>query len=203
MDDLGRWCALHGFERERAGAVLRAYVRVAYATARRLPPWPSVVTGAGLALALLTVPLYGPPWVAPLVLASGAADGLDGAVAAVRGRASTFGAVLDSTADRLADLALLLGPALHVPGARAALVAAGAGTFLLEYVRARCQAVGLTERQPVTPAERPVRVVAAALLAVVPGAWAWAGWALAALCALSALRLVLDARARSTTATSA
>ncbi|HEX8004300.1 MAG TPA: CDP-alcohol phosphatidyltransferase family protein [Mycobacteriales bacterium] len=202
MDDLDRWCALHAFERHRAGPILRTYVRATYALARRLPPWPALVTAAGVALAAASVSLYGSAPAAVAILLSGAADGLDGAVAAVRGRATTFGAVLDSTADRVADLALLLGPALRVRDARAALVAAGAGTFLLEYVRARCQAVGLTTRQPVTPAERPVRVVAAAALALSPGAWTWGGWALAALTVLSAGWLLTDARARSTTAAS-
>lgn len=206
MDDLDRWCALHRFERHRAGPVLRAYVRVTYATARRLPLSPTGVTVIGLLLALASVAAYdrGAPLVAgALVLASGAADALDGAVAAVRARATTWGAVLDSTADRLADAALLLGPALSRADARAGLVAAAFATFLLEYVRARCQAVGLVDDQPVTPFERPVRIVAAAALAVAPAAWEWAAWAWAAAAAVSVLLLLRDARARSTTATSA
>jgi CDP-diacylglycerol--glycerol-3-phosphate 3-phosphatidyltransferase len=206
MDDVDRWCALHSFERERVGPVLGAYLRAVYAAARRVPLSPGAVTLLALLVACSSVVPYAldvPAAAAPLVVLSGLLDSVDGAVAALRGKATAFGAVLDSTADRLSDLALLIGPALYVPDARPALVAAGAGTFLLEYVRARCQAAGWTDRQPVTPGERPTRLVAAALLAVVPRWWAYGAWTLAALTALGALMLLRDARARSTTAASA
>jgi CDP-diacylglycerol--glycerol-3-phosphate 3-phosphatidyltransferase len=206
MDDLDRWCALHAFERQRVGPVLATYLRAVHRTARRVPLSPNALTLLGLLVAVASVGAYArdlPLLAAPLVLASGLLDSLDGAVAAVRHRATTYGAVLDATADRLADLALLLGPALSVPAARPALVAAGAGTFLLEYVRARCQAAGLTAGQRVTPGERPTRVVAAALLALHPDWWRYGAWALAALTAVSAGLLLRDARARSTTAASA
>lgn len=205
-DYLREWCALHAFERERLGPVTRAWLRVPYALARRLPVSPASVTFAGLALALGSVAAYaaGVPLVAgALVLLSGIADSLDGAVAALRGRATAFGAVLDSVADRASDLTLLAGPALYVRDARPALLAAAAGTFLLEYVRARCQAVGYTSRQVVTPAERPTRVVCAVLLAAVPDWWAAGAWVLAGLSAAGVAMLLRDARARSTTATSA
>lgn len=202
---LREWCALHAFEPERLGPVTRTYLRLPYALAH-VPLDPTAVTIAGMAFALASVAAYAghaPLLAGALVLASGVADGLDGALAAARRRATTWGAVLDSTADRVSDVALLLGPALHVPDARAGLVAAGVGTFLLEYVRARCQAVGLTTRQPVTPAERPTRVVAAVLLAIRPEWWEQGAWLLAGLTAASVLMLLRDARARSTTATSA
>jgi CDP-diacylglycerol--glycerol-3-phosphate 3-phosphatidyltransferase len=197
---LAAWSALHAFEPERVRGVLRAYLRLPYAVATRLRfLHPNAVTAAGLLLALATVPPYawGRPWLAlPVVLLAGLADSVDGCVAAITGRATAFGAVLDSTVDRVADLALLAGPALVAPEAA---VAAGAGTFLLEYVRARCQVVGHTARQRVTPGERPFRVVATALLA--PGgatAWRYGGWVMAAVTALSAALLLYDARARPT-----
>jgi CDP-diacylglycerol--glycerol-3-phosphate 3-phosphatidyltransferase len=205
---LAEWAATHSFEPERVGPVLRAYLRLPYVLARPLASVsPDAVTAAGLVVACLTLPAYavGAAAVAGLlVLVAGLLDSVDGAVAALGGRGSTFGAVWDSTVDRLTDVVLLLGPALWVPYARWGLLAAGVGTFLLEYVRARCQACGWTDEQVVTPGERPTRVIVLAvtgLLAAAAGRWLWlaGAWALAALTAVSVVVLLRDARARTTT----
>jgi CDP-diacylglycerol--glycerol-3-phosphate 3-phosphatidyltransferase len=49
-----------------------------------------------------------------LTLLAGVADSVDGAVAVMQRRTSAFGFVWDSTADRLADLALIAGPVVLV-----------------------------------------------------------------------------------------
>jgi CDP-diacylglycerol--glycerol-3-phosphate 3-phosphatidyltransferase len=192
------WSKLHGgFDPARASPVVRGWVRLAY----RMGSWlagrrvgPTAVTTAGLVLCLAVpavVPL-GPGGLllgAVLVLAAALADGLDGAVAVVSGRATRLGYVYDSVADRLGELAWLA--AFGLAGAPWWLVvAAGAASWLQEYLRARATAAGMTDVGVVTVAERPTRVLAAifglllgALLpaAVVVAAAAWLALTLAGL----------------------
>jgi len=53
---------------------------------------------------------YWRAWAVTLILCAGACDMLDGAMARVGRRASRFGAIFDSTGDRVSDAALYLGP---------------------------------------------------------------------------------------------
>jgi CDP-diacylglycerol--glycerol-3-phosphate 3-phosphatidyltransferase len=121
---------------------------------------PNWVTLAGVLLCL-AVPVAatgGRPGLvvaAVLVLLAGLADTLDGAV--VSGRATRFGYVLDSVADRVGEAAWLT--AFWLAGAPAwAVVAAGAASWLHEYARARATATGMSEIGAVTVGERPTRV---------------------------------------------
>jgi phosphatidylglycerophosphate synthase len=103
-----------------------------------------------------------------LVLLAGFADGLDGAVAVVTGRASRIGFVYDSVADRLGELAWLA--ALWVAGVPGWLaVVTGAVSWLHEYVRARATAGGMSDIGVVTVGERPTRVSAAIIGLIVGG----------------------------------
>lgn len=80
-----------------------------------------------------------------LVLASGACDALDGIVARSSGRASRFGALLDSTVDRLADGLPLVGVVVFYSGQGAIVavpVVAMMGAFTVSYIRARAEALG-------------------------------------------------------------
>lgn len=79
-----------------------------------------------------------------LILAGGIFDLIDGVVARRHGTATPFGAFLDSTMDRLADMAILLGVMLHFAGrgdagtvllAGVALIAA----VLTSYAKARAE----------------------------------------------------------------
>jgi phosphatidylglycerophosphate synthase len=81
-----------------------------------------------------------------LLLAAGFLDVLDGALARATGRTSSFGAYLDSVADRYAELAVFAGMAL--PLYRAAdglslsvLGAAAAGSIMVSYTRARAESI--------------------------------------------------------------
>ena len=74
-------------------------------------------------------------------------DFLDGAVARVSGTAGPFGAFLDSTLDRLAEAAVLLGLVSWYAAGREplwAVVAAGAmvTSFMVSYARARAEGLG-------------------------------------------------------------
>jgi CDP-diacylglycerol--glycerol-3-phosphate 3-phosphatidyltransferase len=174
------WARLHGgFDPSGASPLVRGWVLLAY----RMGSWlggkrvgPTAVTTAGLILCWC-VPLavlVGRPGLVlagVLVLMSALADGLDGAVAVVTGRASRLGYVYDSVADRIGEAAWLL--AFWLAGAPGWLVvAAGAASWLHEYARARATAAGMTEIGAVTVAERPTRVLVAIfglLLSVVAG----------------------------------
>ncbi len=84
-------------------------------------------------------------WAALVVIASGLFDMLDGAVARATNTVSKWGALLDSTVDRLADGLPLLGITLFYSGKGWVLAApalAMMGAFTVSYVRARAEALG-------------------------------------------------------------
>jgi CDP-diacylglycerol--glycerol-3-phosphate 3-phosphatidyltransferase len=95
-------------------------------------------------------------WAIPLLVLSLYADGIDGSVAILQGRTSSFGAVLDASADRISE-ALWFYVAYKI-GAPAWLVLA---TYVIastqEYARAKLGGLGVSDLGVVTPAERPVR----------------------------------------------
>ncbi len=118
-----------------------------------------VVLGAS-ALVALGRPVTG----GVAIVAAGLFDLLDGALARFTGRTTTFGAVLDSTLDRLSDAAPLLG-IIFLYGAHPLYTwLAGlslVGSFLVSYVRARAEALGLAGKEGLLT--RPERVALLAL----------------------------------------
>jgi archaetidylinositol phosphate synthase len=109
-----------------------------------------------------------------LMLAGGFFDLVDGAVARHRGIATRFGGFLDSTLDRLVDMALLLGLAMNfaLQGEPGRVLLAGCAliaSVLVSYAQARAQVsvpsffrVGIFER-----GERFVLLAAGAILGFV------------------------------------
>jgi phosphatidylglycerophosphate synthase len=184
------WREVHllGEGEQPGGRVTGWYLRVPYAVGgplARVGVDPDLVTLAALWVALVAgwTATLGPGWTAvagALTLVAGIADSVDGAVAVLQGRTSAFGFVWDSTADRLADLALIAGPVVLVatqaaPGWGAAAVAAGTAAagllLLLEYVRARAQAGQVAAAWSLaTPGERPTRVIVLGLTGLAVGA---------------------------------
>ncbi len=163
-----QWSTLHGGARPTG--VVGGWLTLVHVVARplvklRVPP--DVVTILGLLIAL------GAPWLASLgrggvlaaaliVALSGLFDSLDGAVAVMTGRTSTWGAVLDAVSDRVSDAAFVA--ALWVVGAPAGMcVAALLLCWLQEYTRARAGAAGMTEVGVLTVNERPTRVIVVAM----------------------------------------
>ena len=134
-------------------------------------------------------------------LLAGILDLFDGSVARLTGRKSRFGALLDSTADRVSEAAVLIGLAVHYAGEGSLLgvllsCAAMAGSMMVSYVRAR--AGGLRVDCEVGVFTRPERVAAmgAGLMA-----GQWLGGVLlvvlgatAALTALTTVQRVLHVR---------
>jgi CDP-diacylglycerol--glycerol-3-phosphate 3-phosphatidyltransferase len=122
--DLGRWLSRHGITPNAltyASLVLAVGSGVAAAA------------GAYLASALL-------------LLTSSVFDLLDGIVARAAHLSTRFGALLDSTVDRLADALPLLGMAVacaETPLAAALLMLAIVTGFAVSYVRARAEGLGI------------------------------------------------------------
>jgi len=84
-----------------------------------------------------------------LVAAGGVCDALDGHLARRSGRVSRFGALLDSTLDRLADFFPLMGLALYFSddGLWLSVVLLNiAFWFLVSYVKARLEGLGVREK---------------------------------------------------------
>lgn len=147
----------------------------------RSPLHPNWLSLFGLAVSLVAAGLFaqGQFRIAALVLALGAFfDLVDGVVARAQGCADDFGAFLDSTIDRVVDMALFFALAMYYARQGETEVAwlAGAAlltTVLVSYTKARAEAVlpelnvGLFER-----AERILVVLAGALLGLVPAALA-------------------------------
>ena len=82
-----------------------------------------------------------------LVLVSGLFDLLDGALARFTKQSTKFGAILDSTVDRVSEAAILCGLLIwYIPrGASLEIVlifAALIGSFLVSYIRARAEGLG-------------------------------------------------------------
>ena len=184
-------------EAQPGGRLAAAYLRVPYvvgAPLARAGVDPDLMTLLALWVALVAgwVATLGPGWAAgagALTLLAGVADSVDGAVAVLQGRTSAFGFVWDSTADRLADLAIIAGPVALVAtgadppwaGAAVATGAAAAGLLLLlEYTRARAQAGRVAAAWSLaTPGERPTRVILLGLAGLGVGAAQLAGGGLA------------------------
>jgi len=151
------WSSLHGGAQIKG--IVKAWLAISFRSAKflsKLHVTPNVLTLLGVlfAIAMAVNPLS--LWAIPLLVLSLYADGIDGSVAILQGRNTSFGAVLDASADRISE-ALWFYVAYKI-GAPAWLVLA---TYVIastqEYARARLGGLGISDLGVVTPAERPVR----------------------------------------------
>jgi archaetidylinositol phosphate synthase len=212
---LANWSQLHGGYQPRRGGLVSRYLSLMYAVASplaRLRISPDSVTLGALAFTgaapLLVLADPGPARLlaaAALIGITGLLDGVDGAVAVLQRRSSSWGTVLDSLADRCTELLYLL--TLWILGAPVpAVLAAGIVTLLQEYVRARAGVAGLTEIATVTVSERPTRIALSAMtclglasLAVMGIDWPLAlitTWIWAALATVSFVQITVAVRQR-------
>jgi CDP-diacylglycerol--glycerol-3-phosphate 3-phosphatidyltransferase len=151
------WSSLHGGAQIKG--IVKAWLAISFGSAKflsKLHVTPNVLTLLGVlfAIAMAVNPLS--LWAIPLLVLSLYADGIDGSVAILRGRNTSFGAVLDASADRISE-ALWFYVAYKI-GAPAWLVLATYVTASTqEYARARLGGLGISDLGVVTPAERPVR----------------------------------------------
>ncbi|MDD5094662.1 MAG: CDP-alcohol phosphatidyltransferase family protein [Dehalococcoidia bacterium] len=133
-----------------------------------------------------------------LVVFSAWFDMLDGALAKMIGSSTRFGAILDSTVDRLSEAALFLGLLIyyvdrHETDAIVLVYIAVAGSFMVSYIRARAEALGI--QGEVGFFARPERIVLLTLglllTAVTSTALIVVLWILAVGTNLTALRRLL------------
>jgi CDP-diacylglycerol--glycerol-3-phosphate 3-phosphatidyltransferase len=97
-----------------------------------------------------------------LLLLAGAFDSLDGALARITGRSTTFGAFLDSSLDRYSEAALLLGLLSDAvrrgdPAVASLAFVVIVGSLMVSYCRARAEGLGLTCEVGIAP--RPERII--------------------------------------------
>ena len=131
-----------------------------------------------------------------LVVASGALDLVDGTLARLTGKKTKFGAVLDSTIDRIGEAAVLFGLLALYSGlgdtSKVLLVfAAMVGSVLTSYIKARAEGVGLECNVGIlTRGERVVIMALGLLLGQVPAAL----WTLALLSYVTAGQRLLQVK---------
>lgn len=163
---------------------------------------PNMLTVTGITLNLAATPLIVTGrfyWAAGVFVAASLCDLLDGAVARFSGKASPFGAFLDSTIDRVSEgitltaLGVYFARVYKLPELAAVFVFLVA-SFLVSYTRARAEALGLECK--VGLMSRPERIV------VLTAGFLFARWqvlsvavyALAALTSFTVLQRVLHVR---------
>ena len=126
---------------------------------------PNVLTLSGLLVAgasafLISIGYF---WAGGIVLlASGVFDMFDGALARATGRASSFGALLDSTVDRVSEAVVLLGLLVFYVRDDSAegtilVYLTLTGSIMVSYLRARAEGLGIECNVGVMT--RPERVV--------------------------------------------
>lgn len=152
-----KWSALHG--NAEIKGIVKAWLKISYGSAKfisvlRITPNLLTFLGIVFAIAMAANPLS--LWTIPLLVLSLYADGIDGSVAIYQNRASRFGAVLDSVADRVSEaLWFYVAYRIGTPAWIVLLTYVIASTQ--EYARARLGGLGIGDVGVVTPAERPVR----------------------------------------------
>ncbi len=148
------------------------------AAAHRLGLTPNMISGIGIALALLSAITY-IAWqintiyilvATVLLLLSGFCDALDGIVARIHQKSTTFGGFLDSLLDRYADAAVYAG--IIVAGLCDVLwgLLAVIGSLLVSYSRARAEAAGI-RMESVGFAERAERIIILVSAGIIAYLW--------------------------------
>lgn len=108
---------------------------------------PNAVTVASLGVSILSALCYAFGLIflgGLLLLLSGVLDTMDGAIARRSGRSSKFGALLDSTLDRMAEFSVFFGLLLYYRESWvfSATLLALMGSILVSYVKARAESLG-------------------------------------------------------------
>src|SRR3954454_21226832 len=139
-------------------------------------------------------------WLAAAVFVVGSVlDILDGALARYGGKATAFGAFFDSTTDRVGEGAMLaaIGLVFTRAGNDIAVVftiVAVAGSFLVPYVRAKAEALGLRGDVGLGSRAERVVVITAGLVFAPWGGLQWAIYLLAATSWLTVAQRILHVR---------
>lgn len=128
------------------------------------------------------------------ILLGGLCDTIDGLIARTTGKASRFGALLDSSLDRYGELLMFLGIAayfIHLEdyGTSACAFLALCGSFMVSYTRARAESLGFEASVGIM--QRPERIVLIGLSALIHiSAFKFAIWLVALLANLTAFQRI-------------
>ena len=155
---------LGGYIGEVCQRILNRIVRLI----ARLDPNPNLISVIGLGINVFAALLYGYGWffyAGLVMIAANIFDMLDGRVARLTGRATKFGAFLDSSLDRLSDMVVFLGIIIfysrdtqyHSTLYAALTGAALIGSVMVSYTSARAES--LIPKCDVGFLRRPERVV--------------------------------------------
>lgn len=169
---------------------------------------PNTLTTAGVTLcvvAAVIVPFEGRNdllyyWLGAGIFVVGSVlDILDGALARAGGRSTPFGAFLDSTTDRVGEGAMLAAIGLVFANhgndiAAVFTIVAVAGSFLVPYVRAKAEALGLRGDVGLGSRAERVVVITAGLVLAPWGLLPWAIYLLAGTSAITVLQRILHVR---------
>ncbi len=163
---------------------------------RRVPP--NVFTLTGLAITAGAAVLIGLGLLLAgglVLLFAGLFDILDGAVARVTEKMRPYGAFLDSTTDRYAEVITYAALLYHYVAQRVSalpamlVIIALAGSLLVSYTKARAQSLGFSGDGGLLA--RPERVVITAVGLVFSPLLIWALWVLAVLTNVTALQRIV------------
>jgi phosphatidylglycerophosphate synthase len=151
------WSKLHGDA--KVAGIVKAWLIISFALVKplsKLKFTPNILTLLGLFFGVSLYINAQSPWAALLLVLSLTCDGIDGSLAILTSKFSKWGALLDSTVDRITEVFWLL--TLYKIGADIKLLLAIAVfASVQEYLRARAGGLGMPQVGVVTFAERPVR----------------------------------------------
>ena len=174
----GRWESLTDWARAQAAFILVPIARVM----GRLGVHPNTVTILGLLLQAGVGILFGLGYTTVggwLLLIVAPIDALDGTVARVVGKQSSFGAFLDSTLDRLADAGLVLGLTAYYMGQEAStevvlLLISLVAVMMVSYTRARAESLGFPCKVGLLTRMERIVLIGGMLVIGLPTAMMWA-----------------------------
>jgi len=151
------WSRLHGDA--NISGIVKGWLSISYVIVKPLSKarvTPNILTILGLFFGVLLYANAETFWAPALLVLSLICDGIDGSLAIVTNKSTKWGAILDSTVDRLTEIFWAL--ALYKIGADLKLLIVVLLTASVqEYIRARAAGLGVSEVGIVTFAERPVR----------------------------------------------
>ena len=151
------WGRLHGDA--NISGIVKGWLSISYVVVKPLSKarvTPNILTMFGLLFGVLLYANAETFWAPALLVLSLICDGIDGSLAIITNKSTKWGAILDSTVDRLTEIFWVL--ALYKIGADLKLlIIVLLAASVQEYVRARAAGLGVSEVGIVTFAERPVR----------------------------------------------
>ena len=151
------WSELHG--NAKITGIVKGWLTISYLLVRplaKLKITPNILSIFGFLFGVLLYLKALTNWAVILLTLSLICDGIDGSLAIITGKASKWGAMLDSVFDRVTEFFWAL-TFIAIGANKYVVIAALLIASVQEYLRARVGGLGLSEVGVVTIAERPVR----------------------------------------------